>query len=44
MILKIENIGQFILIPKAGENNWEEIHLFIENEGITIPPTIDYQN
>lgn len=37
-------IGQFILIPKAGENNWEEIHLFIENEGITIPPTIDYQN
>ena len=38
------DIGQFILIPKAGENNWEEIHLFIENEGITIPPTIDYQN
>ena len=36
------DIGQFILIPKAGENNWEEIHLFIENEGITIPPTIDY--
>ncbi|MDD4106667.1 MAG: LCP family protein [Candidatus Shapirobacteria bacterium] len=38
------NLGQFILIPKAGENNWEEIHLFIENEGTTTPPTIDNQN
>ena len=27
--------GQFILIPKIGENNWNEIHQFIENKGIS---------
>lgn len=27
------SIGQFIFIAKAGENNWEEIHDYIENNG-----------
>lgn len=32
--------GQFILIPKSGENNWEDIHQFIDNPEPTISPTI----
>jgi LCP family protein required for cell wall assembly len=31
--------GQAILSPKAGENNWDEIHQFIENKGIMLTPT-----
>jgi polyisoprenyl-teichoic acid--peptidoglycan teichoic acid transferase len=27
--------GQSILTPKIGENNWDEIHQFIENKGIS---------
>lgn len=26
--------GQFILSPISGENNWEEIHRYIENKGV----------
>jgi len=26
--------GQFILSPKLGETNWDEIHQFIENKGV----------
>lgn len=29
--------GQFILEPKAGKENWEEIHQFIENSRISTP-------
>jgi len=31
----IASTGQFVLIPKIGENNWSEIHQFIENKGIS---------
>ncbi len=37
--------GQFILLPKSGENSWEEIHQFIENKGVaTSSVTIEIQN
>jgi len=30
----VATTGQFILLPKSGEDNWEEIHQFIENKGV----------
>lgn len=37
--------GQFILSPKAGENNWTEIQQFIKNKGIaTTSATINLEN
>lgn len=31
--------GQFILIPRIGENNWEEIHRYVEDPQSIITPT-----
>lgn len=37
--------GQFILSPKAGENNWSEIQEFIKNKGVaTTSATINLEN
>lgn len=37
--------GQFILIPRLGENNWDDVKLFVQNKGATTPsPTINIQN
>jgi LCP family protein required for cell wall assembly len=30
--------GQYILAPRTGENNWEEIHRFIKNPTATLAP------
>ncbi|HOR02095.1 MAG TPA: LCP family protein [Candidatus Woesebacteria bacterium] len=41
----VATTGQFILQPKLGENNWEEVHKFIENKGIaTSSAIIEGQN
>jgi LCP family protein required for cell wall assembly len=41
----VASTKQFILTPRLGENNWEEVKLFIENKGVTSPPpTINIQN
>ena len=37
--------GQFVLLPKLGENNWEEIHQYIQNKGVsTTSAAIKSQN
>lgn len=41
----VASTKQFILSPRLGENNWEEVKLFIQNKGVTLPPpTISTQN
>ncbi len=41
----VASTKQFILTPRLGENNWDDVRLFIENNGVTTPsPTIDIQN
>lgn len=41
----VATTGQFILLPKSGEDNWEEIHQFIENKGVaTSSAAIETQN
>lgn len=41
----VASTKQFILSPRLGENNWEDVKLFIQNKGVTIPsPTISIQN
>ena len=41
----VASTGQFILSPRLGENNWEEVKLFIQNKGVaTTYPTINTQN
>jgi len=41
----VSSTKQFILSPRLGENNWEEVKLFIQNKGVTTPsPTINTQN
>lgn len=41
----VANTGQFVLLPRLGENNWDEVKLYIQNKGVTMPtPTINIQN
>lgn len=41
----VASTKQFILTPNSGENNWNEVRLFIQNKGVTTPsPTISSQN
>ncbi len=41
----VANTKQFILTPHSGENNWDEVRFFIQNNGVTTPsPTINTQN
>ena len=41
----VASTKQFILTPRLGENNWDDVKLFIEKNGVAIPsPTIDIQN
>ena len=42
LINDVASTGQFVLMPEAGEDNWEEIYEYIENKGkIVIPTTIE---
>lgn len=38
------SIGQFILIPRTGENNWDEIHQYIENPDLVTITTTPIKN
>lgn len=41
----VASTKQFILTPRLGENNWDDVKLFIEKNGDATPsPTIDIQN
>jgi anionic cell wall polymer biosynthesis LytR-Cps2A-Psr (LCP) family protein len=41
----VASTKQFILSPRLGENNWDDVKLFIKNKGVVIPsPTINTQN
>lgn len=41
----IASTGQFVLLPRLGENNWDEVKLYIQNKGIITPtPTINIHN
>jgi len=42
LINDVASTGQFVLMPEAGENEWGEIHEYIENKGeIVISTTIE---
>ncbi len=41
----VASTKQFILTPRLGENNWDDVRLFVQNKGVTTPsPTISVQN
>jgi anionic cell wall polymer biosynthesis LytR-Cps2A-Psr (LCP) family protein len=41
----VASTKQFILTPRLGENNWDDVRLFVQNKGVTTPsPTISIQN
>lgn len=44
LINGVATTGQFILIPKLGEDNWSEIHEFIKNKGVVATSSATIEN